>query len=177
MTDTPEAVRLADSIKASGQFTPLDELDAAAAILRRIPELETELEAAKLGEAFHDKQANEYARQVAHWIGKFDEVKVERDQLRAELEKVRWQPIETATEEDEKGDQVWLLVDGVVVRGYFLSIPFQEYRDADGFYCGQQDADAYWARVEDGEPVSPTHFQRITPPAAPTPPNADQKGQ
>lgn len=62
---------------------------AAAALLRRIPELEAELESAKLGESFHDKQANEYARQVAHWIGKFDEVKAERDQLRAELEKVR----------------------------------------------------------------------------------------
>ena len=105
--------------------------------------------------------------------GKFDEVKAERDQLRAELEG-RWLPIESATEEDEKGDQAWLLVDGVVVRGYFLSTPFQEYRDADGFYCGQQDADAYWARVEDGEPVSPTHFQRITKPLHPTTQEGDK---
>ena len=139
--DTPEAVRLADSIKASGQFTPLDELDAAAAILRRIPELETELEAAKLGEAFHDKQANEYARQVAHWIGKFDEVKVERDQLRAELEKVR------------------------VPDGWKL-VPEQmtdAMRDAGNeWICNRYLLQRAW-------------HSAVT--AAPTPPNADQKGQ
>jgi hypothetical protein len=152
MTDTPEAVRLADWLQAAVQTYPqvsadepggycseMDQMiDQAAALLRRIPEIEAE-----------------------------------RDQLRAELD-ARWQPIETATEEDESGGQAWLLVDGVVVRGYFLCIPFQEYRDADGFYCGQQDADAYWARVEDGEPVSPTHFQRITKPLHPTTQEGDK---
>ena len=106
MTDTPEAVRLADWLQAAVQTYPqvsadepggycseMDQMiDQAAALLRRIPEIEAE-----------------------------------RDQLRAELD-ARWQPIETATEEDESGGQAWLLVDGVVVRGYFLCIPFQEYR-------------------------------------------------
>jgi len=166
MTDTPEAVRLADQIHAgNGEW-----MQKAAALLRRIPGLEAEVqEQARLNGMGAERELALMA-QVSR-------LEAERDQLRAELEKVGWQPIETATEEDESGGQAWLLVDGVVVRGYFLSIPFQEYRDADGFYCGQQDAHAYWARAEDGEPVSPTHFQRITPPAAPTPPNADQKGQ
>jgi len=183
MTDTPEAVRLADWLQAAVQTYPqvsadepggycseMDQMiDQAAAILRRIPELEADVqEQARLNGMGAERELALMAL--------VSRLEAERDQLRAELD-ARWQPIETATEEDESGGQAWLLVDGVVVRGYFLSIPFQEYRDADGFYCGQQDAHAYWARAEDGEPVSPTHFQRITPPAAPTPPNADKKGQ
>ena len=35
-TQQPEALRLADRIKSSGQFTNLGELDAAAAELRRL---------------------------------------------------------------------------------------------------------------------------------------------
>lgn len=165
--DTHEAVRLASRLLVNG--LDADEEQVVAALLRRIPELEAEVqEQARLNGMGAERELALMAR--------VSELEAERDKLRAELEKVRWQPIDTATEEDEIGGQAWLLVDGVVVRGYFLSIPFQEYRDADGFYCGQQDANAYWARAEDGEPVSPTHFQRITPPAAPTPPNADQKG-
>ena len=101
-----EAERLADWLQATvnmypqmsedepgGYATEFDQkVDEAAALLRRIPELEAELEAAKLGEATHDRQATEYAQRVAHWIGKFDEVKAERDRLRAELEG-RWLPI------------------------------------------------------------------------------------
>jgi len=75
MTDTHEAERLADSIKASGQFTPLAELDAAAALLRRFPELEAELQTA-LGQV--------------RYLMKDQEIKAaENDQLRAELGKVR----------------------------------------------------------------------------------------
>lgn len=83
MTDTHEAVRLANEHRPSMTAEVLHSWAVeAAALLRRIPELEAELEAAKLGEATHDRQATEYAHRVAHWIGKFDEVKAERDQLR-----------------------------------------------------------------------------------------------
>lgn len=144
---------------------------AAAALLRRIPELEAELESAKLGESFHDKQANEYARQVAHWIGKFDEVKAERDQLRAELEKVRWQPIETAPQD---------MTECVVVR--WVDSEGQEHQDfdykEDGCWMRWHDHAAH-VEVIGGHGVSYTPpYQHYMPlPAAPTPPHADQKGQ
>jgi hypothetical protein len=39
---------------------------------REIADLRQQLEAAKLGERFHDEQANKYAAQVAHWLAKHD---------------------------------------------------------------------------------------------------------
>lgn len=161
---TPEALAEPEQLTAKlmavhkwhsdGQPTTFSE---AADLIRT---LSAELAAARAEAA--TERALSFRDQVA-------QLEAERDSLRAEVERLRpkWEPIETATEEDEKNHQAWLLVDGAVVRGYYIEIPFQEYRDGDGFWLGQQDADAYWARAEDGEPVGPTHFQRILPPAPP----------
>ena len=80
-----------------------------------------------------------------------------------------WQPIEAAPIEELQGDFVWLLVDGSPLLGYYIEIPFQEHRDIGGRYIDQQDADAYWANRSDGEPVHPTHWHRLNPPASPQP--------
>lgn len=61
---------------------------------------------------------------------------------------------------------VWLRENGVVFLGYYFEQPFREYRDGDGFYVGQQDAEAYWARHEDGEPCEPDGWCQLLPPLA-----------
>ena len=129
MTDTHEAVRLADWLQAAVQTYPqvsadepggycseMDQMiDQAAALLRRIPELEAQ-----------------------------------RDQLRAELEKVRvpegWKlvPVEPTR---EMWEAVNKLDDEMAAGGY------------DGKGCSIEQA---WNCLLD---------------FAPTPPNADQKGQ
>jgi hypothetical protein len=58
-----------------------DEIERLRATIKHghatIAALKAELEATKLGENFHDHQANTYAQQVAHWIEKHDALKAE----------------------------------------------------------------------------------------------------
>ena len=138
MTDTPEAVRLADDLtQLASEGAALIHLQSgayichkfaeAAALLCRIPELETARDVAV-------ELAAKYA--------------AERDQLRAGLD-ARWQPIETAP----KGQSVLLWV----TRG--------------GDRCVIDD----WGDYDRHNHPRITHWMPL--PAAPTPPNADQKGQ
>ncbi len=64
---------------------------------------------------------------------------------------------------------VWLSENGAVFLGYHFEQPFREYRDNDGFYVGQQDAESYWARHEDAEPCNPDGWCRLIPPLPPAP--------
>lgn len=61
-----------------------------------IDRLKAELENAKLGENFHDQQANTYAQQVAHWIERYDTLREnfqhetkEKAALKAELSEAK----------------------------------------------------------------------------------------
>ena len=160
MTDTPEAVRLAALLEQwardyAGTTYEEDTLTQSAALLRRIPELETARDVAV-----------ELAAQYA----------AERDQLRAELEKVRWQPVETAPKD---GIEVFVYVAGDSVfptaASYKSSAYFEkEYGDpeymAEGWYWSFGYPSDFHEDV-----ISPTHWMPL--PADPTPPNADQKGQ
>ena len=98
-------------------------------------------------------------------------LEAERDQLRAELEKVRWQPIETAPQD---------MTECVVVR--WVDGDGQEHQDfdytEDGCWVGWHEH-AEHVEMIGGHGVSYTPpYQHYMPlPAAPTPPNADQKGQ
>lgn len=180
MTDTHEAERLAELLSADPTESPVSL--AAAVLLRRIPELEAELEAAKLGEATHDRQATEYAQRVAHWIGKFDEVKAERDQLRAELEKVRWQPIETAPRgSGMDGPKDTRHADYVQPPNILLwteegpLVGYYDWYYHPGYGLGAAEGESVWRNSEGGRTYGVTHWMPL--PAAPTPPHADQKGQ
>lgn len=149
MTDTPEAVRLADSMLECVDDSPwltcnVAKMDvkAAAALLRRIPEL-----VAAIAEQ-HVENAEMFGRvfQLGYEVGQLE---AERDQLRAELEKVRWQPIETAP----KWQSVLL------------------WATRTGGRCVID----YWGDYDRHNHPRITHWMPL--PAAPTPPNADQKGQ
>lgn len=82
------------------------------------------------------------------------------------------QPVQTSepatwnSPEDTASAQglVWLRENGVVFLGYHFEQPFREYRDNDGFYVGQQDAESYWARHEDAEPCHPDGWCPLLPP-------------
>jgi hypothetical protein len=74
-----------------------------------------------------------------------------------------WLPIEEAP----KNIVIVLAEAGRSFRGYWHEVPFREYRDMDGFYTGQQDAEAYWARAVDGDECHPTHWQPDVHPPAP----------
>lgn len=78
-----------------------------------------------------------------------------------------WQPIETAP-----SDVPLILHEaGRVFKGGWCEIPFREFRDEDGFYTGQQDADAFWMDYGSGDQCNPTHWQPEQPlPAAPKEP-------
>ena len=139
MTDTPEAVRLADQIHAgNGEW-----MQKAAALLRRIPGLEAEVqEQARLNGIGAERELALMA-QVSR-------LEAERDQLRAELEKVRWQPIETAPKDGtniwayngEQGVMHWIDVDVVALFVWDDNL--------------LSDADP--------EPVRPTHWMPLPPP-------------
>jgi hypothetical protein len=75
-----------------------------------------------------------------------------------------WRPIETAP---KTGEAIFVHEAGDVFEASWLEIPFKEYRDEDGFYTGQQDADAYWMKHEDGSACDPTEWQPKHIPAAP----------
>lgn len=78
MTDTPEAVRLADQIHAgNGEW-----MQKAAALLRRIPGLEADYQ--RLMDKHNALHINALASRR-----RISELEAERDQLRAELEQVR----------------------------------------------------------------------------------------
>lgn len=127
MTDTPEAVRLADWLQAAVQTYPqvsadepggycseMDQMiDQAAALLRRIPELAAE-----------------------------------RDQLRAELEKVR------------------------VPEGWKL-VPVEPTREMLDRGSHNVNCNYHYGTME----TIAKHAYKAMLTAAPTPPNADQKGQ
>lgn len=167
MTDTHDAVRLA-VLCDSGEILG-DEYDAIASILRRFPELEADVqEQARLNgmgaerelalmarvaelEAERDQlSAIAEGRASGCQCGDDDVCKIvrERDQLRAELD-ARWQPIETAPK--------WQSVLLWVTRG--------------GGRCVIDD----WGDYDRHNHPRITHWMPL--PAAPTPPNADQKGQ
>ena len=74
-----------------------------------------------------------------------------------------WRPVEEAP----KNLIIVLAEAGRSFRGYWHEMPFREYRDIDGFYTGQQDAEAYWARAVDGGECNPTHWQHDVLPPAP----------
>lgn len=100
MTDTPEAVRLAVLLSADPTKSPVS--FAAAALLRRIPELEAEVqEQARLNGMGAERELALMA-QVSR-------LEAERDQLRAELENVRvpegWKlvPVEPTREMLDRG--------------------------------------------------------------------------
>lgn len=78
-----------------------------------------------------------------------------------EAEPVAWQSPDN-TENVPK--LVWLREKESVFLGYHFEQPFREYRDSDGFYTGQQDAESYWARYEDGEPCEPDGWCQLNPP-------------
>ena len=100
MTDTPEAVRLADWLEADA--CDLEAPRQAAALLRRIPDLEAEVqEQARLNGMGAERELALMA-QVSR-------LEAERDQLRAELENVRvpegWKlvPVEPTREMLDRG--------------------------------------------------------------------------
>lgn len=128
MTDTPEAVRLADQIHAgNGEW-----MQKAAALLRRIPGLEAEVqEQARLNGMGAERELALMA-QVSR-------LEAERDQLRAELEKVR-------NIDADMVDRMKAAIEG----------------ECDGLAVDEHHAMAILEYV-------------LT--TAPTPPNADQKGQ
>lgn len=135
MTDTPEAVRLADALEdiaATSSCMFEDEATEAAALLRRIPDLET-------------------ARNVA--IELAAQYAADRDQLRAELEKVRapegWRLVPAEPTEAMLDRAVAFALNVHLSSGYGWT---QYMRDL-------------WGRLLSGLA------------AAPTPPHADQKGQ
>jgi hypothetical protein len=76
----------------------------------------------------------------------------------------QWLPIETAPKD---GSDVWLHVNGKVLRCFWVDKEFKEFRDADGCYIGQQDPDAFWMSAKDGDEVDATEWQPI--PIPPTP--------
>ena len=193
MTDTPEAVRLADQIHAgNGEW-----MQKAAALLRRIPGLEADYQrlmdkhnalhinalasrqrVAKLeAEVLEQARLNGIgAERELALMAQVSRLEAELDQLRAELEKVRWQPVETAPKD---GIEVFVYVAGDSVfptaASYKSSAYFEkEYGDpeymAEGWYWSFGYPSDFHEDV-----ISPTHWMPL--PAAPTPPNADQKGQ
>ena len=141
MTDTPEAVSLAGWLQAAVQTYPqvsadepggycseMDQMiDQAASLLRRIPELETARDVAV-----------ELAAQYA----------AERDQLRAELEKVR------------------------VPEGWKL-VPVEPTREMLDRGSHNVNCNYHYGTME----TIAKHAYKAMLTAAPTPPNADQKGQ
>ena len=170
MTDTPEAVRLADQIHAgNGEW-----MQKAAALLRRIPGLEADYQrlmdkynalhinalhinalasrqrVAKLeAEVLEQARLNGMgAERELALMAQVSRLEAERDQLRAELEDARWQPIETAP----KGQSVLL------------------WATRRGGRCVIDD----WGDYDMHNHPRITHWMPL--PAAPTPPNADQKG-
>jgi len=176
-TLSSEAERLADWLQANvniypqvsedepgGYATEFDQkVDEAAALLRRIPELEAAFDRIRAAE---HKLSESYVR-IREAIGAMHppsleaeelwsyvektarDLASERDQLRAELEKVRWQPIETAP----KWQSVLL------------------WATRTGGRCVID----YWGDYDRHNHPRITHWMPL--PAAPTPPNADQKGQ
>ena len=166
MTDTPEAVRLADQIHAgNGEW-----MQKAAALLRRIPGLEADYQrlmdkhnalhinalASRQRVAELEAEVQEQARlngmgaeRELALMAQVSRLEAERDQLRAELEKVRvpegWKlvPVEPTR---EMWEAVNKLDDEMAAGGY------------DGKGCSIEQA---WNCLLD---------------FAPTPPNADQKG-
>lgn len=78
-------------------------------------------------------------------------------------EPVAWrQPNDTANVRE----LVWLREKGAVFLGYYFKQPFREHRDADGCYTGQQDAEEYWARYEDGDRCEPDGWHPLQAPVA-----------
>lgn len=74
----------------------------------------------------------------------------------------QWLPIETAPKD---GSHLILACNGESFIGFWFELPFKEFRDVDGFYVGQQDAEANWLRIADGDQCEPTHWMPL--PAAP----------
>lgn len=72
-----------------------------------------------------------------------------------------WLPIESAP----KDGHLILCANGRSFIGTWCYIPFQEYRSEDGVYLDQQDEQAYWMDIADGEELEPTHWMPL--PAAP----------
>ena len=90
-----------------------------------------------------------------------------RAALSTQPQQAGWMPISTAPKDGSR------LILGDSERSFYgswVSIPFQEYRDADGFYVGQVDPQDYWMDHESGDEVDPTHWQPCQPlPALPAP--------
>jgi hypothetical protein len=78
----------------------------------------------------------------------------------------QWRPIDTAPTD---GTAIYLHEDGQVFRGYWIEIPFKEYRDGDGHYVGQVDAESFWMNNETGDRCDPTHWQPEVLPPPPEP--------
>ena len=152
MTDTPEAARLADDLtQLASEGAALIHLQSgayicqkfaeSAALLHRIPELEAEVqEQARLNGMGAERELALMA-QVSR-------LEAERDQLRAELEKVR------------------------VPEGWKL-VPVEPTREMLDRGSHNVNCNYHYGTME----TIAKHAYKAMLTAAPTPPNADQKGQ
>jgi hypothetical protein len=74
---------------------------------------------------------------------------------------MNWQLIETAPKD---GTTLILATNEGSFVGSWYECAFKEYRDEDGFYVGQQDAEEYWMSHETGDSTDPTHWMPLPPP-------------
>jgi len=145
---------------------------AILALLDRVKELELDVAhkdayAEQMGREL--SKADTELRRLADIEHEHRALLVNEQNLREELaalkaslgEPVAWHSPE---ETDSAQGLVWLRENGVVFLGYHFEQPFKEYRDTDGFYVGQQDAESYWARHEDAEPCDPDGWCQLLPP-------------
>lgn len=101
-----------------------------------------------------------WGNDVVAELRRLDAIEAELKAIK-EAEPVAWQ---SPDDTENVPKLVWLREKESVFLGYHFDQPFREYRDADGFYTGQQDAESYWARYEDGEPCDPDGWCQLNPP-------------